>query len=133
MPGFENPAWRLILIKISSMKKLTLFMIAFLVISFTGWGQVKKAAQTVTIQTPTVQCEKCKKRIEDDLKRVDGVQKIVVDYKRKTTKVTFLNDRTNIEYIKTAIANIGYDADDIKANPEAYDKLPKTCKKPGGK
>ena len=112
------------------MKKLTLFLFASLALSVVGSAQIKKAVQTVTIQTPTVQCENCKKRIEDDLKRVDGVQKIVVDYKRKTAKVTFITDRTNIEYIKTAIANNGYDADDVKANPEAYARLPKTCKKP---
>jgi len=118
------------------MKKLTLFLSAFLVFTTIALGQVKKPVQTVTIQTPTINCEDCKKRIEDDLKRVDGVQKIVVDYKRKTAKVTFITDRTNIEYIKTAIANIGYDADDVKANPESYNRLPKACKKPedgGGK
>lgn len=113
------------------MKKLGFITLAFLAIATTGFAQVKKAVQSATIQTPTVHCEECKKRIEEDLKRVDGIQKIVVDYKRKTTKVTFIADRTNIEYIKTAIANVGYDADDVKANPEAYNRLPKVCRKPG--
>ncbi len=54
---------------------------------------------------------------------------MVVDFKKKVTKVSFLADRTNIEYIKTAIANIGYDADDIAANAEAYKRLPKSCQK----
>ena len=31
--------------------------------------------------------------------------------------------------LKAAIANAGYDADDIPANPDAYKLLPKTCKK----
>jgi hypothetical protein len=53
----------------------------------------------------------------------------VVDYKRKTTKVTYLTERTNIENIKTAIANVGYDADDVTANEESYKKLPTCCKK----
>jgi hypothetical protein len=39
-------------------------------------------------------------------------------------------DRTNIENVKTAIANIGFDADDVTAEPSAYQKLPKCCKKP---
>ena len=50
--------------------------------------------------------------------------------KKKTTTVTYLTDRNNIEQIKTAIANAGYDADDITADEEAYKKLPKCCKKP---
>lgn len=62
--------------------------------------------------------------------RESGVQKVNVDYKKKTTKVTFVTDRTNIENIKTAIANVGYDADDVTANEDSYKELPKCCKKP---
>jgi hypothetical protein len=43
--------------------------------------------------------------------------------------VTFVAERTNVENIKAAIANAGYDADDVKADAEAYKKLPKCCKK----
>lgn len=89
-----------------------------------------KSAQTVTIKTPTVQCESCKQRIENTLAREEGVYKAVVNYKNKTTKVSFYTDRTNIENVKTAIANAGYDADDVSANPESYKKLPQCCKKP---
>jgi copper chaperone CopZ len=112
------------------MKKLL-----FLAIAVTGFttfasAQAKKAVQTVTIQTPTVQCESCKKRIEDYLKREDGVQKATVDFKKHVTKVTFVSERTNIENVKAAIANSGYDADDVKADESAYKKLPKCCQKP---
>jgi hypothetical protein len=62
--------------------------------------------------------------------REEGVSKVNVDYKHKTTKVTFFSERTNIENIKTAIANLGYDADDVTANEESYKKLPICCKKP---
>ena len=112
------------------MKKLLFLSIALSGIAISGFSQVKKAVQTVTIKTPTVQCETCKKRIEEYMIRESGVQKVTVDYKRKTTKVTFVTDRTNIENIKTAIANVGYDADDVTANEESYKELPKCCKKP---
>jgi len=105
-------------------------MALFLALGFTTMAQSKKAIQTVTIKTPTVQCESCKKKIESFLAREEGVEKSVVDHKRKVAKVTFYTDRTNIENIKTAIANAGYDADDVTANEEAYQKLPKCCKKP---
>ena len=87
-------------------------------------------AQTVTIKTPTVQCESCKQRIENTLARVEGVAKYTVNYKNKTTKVTFWTERTNIENVKTAIANAGYDADDVAADADAYKRLPLCCKKP---
>lgn len=109
------------------MRKLTLLFSLLFFIVIGASAQAKKAVQTVTIQTPTVHCEQCKLRIESDLKRTIGIQKVVVDFKRKTTKVTFVSDRVNIEEIKTAIANNGYDADDVKADPEAVKRLPKTC------
>lgn len=113
------------------MKKLFALVIAIVGITTIGFSQAKvKPVQTVTIKTPTVQCESCKKRIESYMVRETGISKITVDYKKKTTKVIFVSDRTNIENIKTAIANLGYDADDITANEESYNKLPDCCKKP---
>lgn len=90
----------------------------------------KKGIQTVTISTPTVQCQMCKKRIESYMLREEGVQRVDVDYKKKKTKVTYVAERTNIENVKTAIANVGYDADDITANEDSYNELPKCCRKP---
>src|SRR3990170_451527 len=112
------------------MKKLKLVLILLVGSVTVSFAQVKKKAmQTVTIQTPTVQCEMCKKRIENFMAKEEGVTKTVVDYKRKNTKVTFWTDRTTIENVKTGIANVGYDADDVTANPDFYQRLPKCCKK----
>ncbi len=98
-------------------------------ISASTQAQVKKSSETVSIKTPTVQCEECKHRIENYLAKEDGIIKAVVDYKRKITKVTYYTERTNIENVKAAIANAGYDADDVTANTDSYNKLPKCCKK----
>lgn len=94
-----------------------------------GFAQQAKPF-TVKINTPSVQCEKCKKRIEDYLKVEEGIIKINVDFKQKKTTVSYLTDRTNLENIKTAIANAGYDAEDVKAALDVYLKLPTCCKKP---
>src|SRR5580704_4263690 len=109
------------------MKKVILLFIPVFCLFPVAFGQVIK---TATIKVPTVQCQECKERIENYLQKEDGIQKVTVDYKRKTAKVTFITDRINIETIKTDIANAGYDADDVLANPEAYQKLPTCCKKP---
>ena len=111
------------------MKKL--FLLAFIsgLFSLDATAQTK-AQLTTKISTPTVQCEMCKKRIEEVLKRYDGVLTVNVNYRKKETTVKYLTDRTNEEIIKTAIANAGYDANEIAANPDAYQILPKCCKKP---
>lgn len=109
------------------MKKLVFFLlIAF---GMTANAQVK-ALQTVKISTPTLQCDMCKSKIETYLKRYDGINSINVNVKRKEITVKYITDRINEEDIKTAIANAGYDAGDVAANPDSYKRLPKCCKKP---
>src|SRR5689334_8375670 len=110
------------------MKKL--FLLLAFVTGAATLTQAQKSSKTVTIKTPTVQCESCKQRIETYLAKEDGVYKTTVDYKRKVTKVSFWTDKTNVENVKTAIANAGYDADDVAANQDSYNKLPKCCKRP---
>src|SRR3984957_16419963 len=111
------------------MKKVQ-FLLALL-IGLAGSAFAQTAAKTTaTIKTPMVQCEKCKARIENYMSHEDGIVKITVDYKKKTTTVTYISDRTNIEKIKAMIANVGYDADDVTAEPDAYKRLPTCCKKP---
>lgn len=111
------------------MKTIKLTILSLLTFAGVSFAQ-QKASQKVVIKTPTVQCEMCKTKIERFLTREPGISEVKVDYKKKTTTVTYLTDRNNIEQIKTAIANAGYDADDITADEEAYKKLPKCCKKP---
>lgn len=111
------------------MKKIILLFTLFCGISWSAAAQAKKPV-TVKISTPTVQCDQCKKHIENYMKREEGIVKTVVDYRRKTATITYLPNRTNIENIKTGIANAGYDADDVKANEDSYKALPTCCKKP---
>ena len=110
------------------MKKILIMLFSLFIVS--GIVAQQKKPVTVKISTPSVQCEMCKKKIEDYLKFEDGIVKSIVDFKQKKTTVTYLTDRTNLENVKTAIANAGYDADDVKAEKDAYEKLPKCCKKP---
>jgi periplasmic mercuric ion binding protein len=118
--------------KSGKMKKIQLLLLFCIGLGSFSMAQVvrKGGQETATIKTPTVQCEECKKRIENYLSREEGVMKVVVDYKKKITKVTYVVDRTTYENVKTAIANCGYDADDVTADADAYKKLPTCCKKP---
>lgn len=111
------------------MKQLQLTLVGFLGFGLMSFAQ-QKATEKAVIKTPTVQCEMCKDKIEKFLIHEYGVSSVKVDYKKKTTTVLWLTDRTNIEIIKAAIANTGYDADDVAAEESAYKRLPKCCKKP---
>ncbi len=110
------------------MKKFLIGAVLTASLPLSGFSQTK-AIVTATIKTPNALCENCKTRIETYLKRYDGVQEINVNYRKVETKVKYFTDRTDIEQIKTAIANAGYDADDVEATPDAYNRLPRICKK----
>lgn len=114
------------------MKKLVCFSLLLSLAVGAAVGQVprKKGIQTITINTPGILCETCKERVEEYMIREEGVQKVSVDYRHNRTKVTYVAERTNENNIKTAIANLGFDADDITANRESYEKLPSCCRRP---
>jgi copper chaperone CopZ len=111
------------------MKQLLLSVLAITGFALSSVAQTKPM-ETVKIKTPTVQCESCKNRIETYLKRYNGITSVNVNYKKKETTVKYVTDRINEEEIKAAIANAGYDANDVTANPDSYKRLPQCCKKP---
>lgn len=107
------------------MKKF-LFAIALMAFSTISVAQTK-AVQKAVIKAPGVQDEACKTRIDNFLVHEYGVATVKADYRKHTVTVQWYTDRTNIENIKTALANMGYDADDVTAEPDAYKRLPKAC------
>lgn len=111
------------------MKQLQLMLLGIFALGFTAFAQQKTNDKAV-IKTPQATCDLCKDRIERYMARHYGLTSIKVDIKKATTTVTWITDRTNIEEIKTSIANCGFDADDVLAEETAYNKLPRECKKP---
>lgn len=110
------------------MKALSLSIAAIFCLATVSFGQNQKVSGKAVIKTPTVQCETCKDRVEFFIAREYGVCSVKVNIKQRTTTVTWLNDRTTLENIRVAIANLGFDADDIEAEESAFKRLPKECK-----
>jgi len=113
------------------MKAFSLSLLAvfcFSTISFAQYQQSQKVSGKAVIKTPTILCEKCQEKVEFFISHTTGVQSVAINIRKKTTTVTWLNDRTTLENIKTAIANLGFDADDIEAEEYAFKRLPKECK-----
>lgn len=111
------------------MKSLFLSVMFFFSLAVTAVAQQKTSGKAV-ISTPGLTCDACKTRVERALFKQYGISSYKVDVKKKTTTVAWVTDRTDIEQIKTMIANAGFDADDVTAEESAYKRLPATCKKP---
>jgi copper chaperone CopZ len=113
------------------MKGFSLSVIAifcFATVSSAQYQQTQKVVGKAVIKTPTILCEKCQEKVEFFISHTEGVTSVAVNIRKRTTTVTWLNDRTTLENIKTAIANLGFDAGDIEAEEYAFKRLPKECK-----
>ena len=88
----------------------------------------KNGVQKAVIKVPGVLAEPCKTSIDNFLVHEYGVSSVKADYRRHTVTVVWYTDRTNIENIKTALANMGYDADNVTAEPDAFKRLNPACK-----
>ena len=114
------------------MKKMILILI--LLVAFLANNFAQKGTQWATIKTPNLRCWECKKRLEDYMAREisqteSGIMKLQINLLSGTTRVQFRPDRVSLNYIQTAFANAGFDADDIKAEEDSYKKLPPACKR----
>ncbi|MCO6498366.1 MAG: heavy-metal-associated domain-containing protein [Chitinophagaceae bacterium] len=110
----------------TTMKTLFLSLLTFMAVAVSGTVSAQKPVKAV-ISVPNAQDEACKNRIERFMQKEYGVLSSNVNYRKHTVTVSWIPGRTNIENIKTALANLGYDADDVEAEPGAYKRLPKTC------
>lgn len=111
------------------MKNLKSISALFLMLVF-ATGAFAQGNDTLKIKT-SAECGMCKKTIEKELAYVKGVKKANLDVESKVVTVIYNPKKTSPEKIKAAIAKCGYDADDVKAEGKAYEKLPDCCKKGG--
>ncbi len=119
------------LIKID-MKHLFTFA---LLISLSTLGFAQENTETITIKTSIVcdhcmECDDCGYNIDTYVRKAKGIRKVKINPDESTVEVTYRTDKTTPEEIRIALSNSGFDADDVKADPEAYAKLDGCCKKP---
>ena len=116
------------------MKKITVLFAVMMMTMLLGAGnqtiaqEKKKSTEEVKIQTSAV-CGMCKERIEHDLSFEKGIKSVSLDNETKIVTVGYSPKKTNTDDIRLAISKIGYDADNVAADPVAYEKLPGCCKK----
>jgi len=89
-------------------------------------------AQTDTVRIVTsAQCETCREKLSRDLSYLKGVERTDLDLDTRILMVIYDSGRTTPEKIRKAITRSGYDADELPADPRAYQRLPGCCKKGG--
>lgn len=72
-------------------------------------------------------CDMCKDRIEDAA-LIKGVRHAEWDKHKKELFVVYRPDKTSIDKIEKAIAEVGHDTKNHKADLKTYNSLPSCCK-----
>ena len=89
--------------------------------------------QKVVIQTNGV-CSKCEALFKENVPFFKGVKDYAYDPKTAKMTITYDSKKTNPDLLRQQISKLGYNADNVKADPAARAKLPACCqvdKKPG--
>jgi copper chaperone CopZ len=88
---------------------------------------IVKDAETIVIQT-NAYSSKSNTIFSENLPYLKGVKDFKYDEKSYKIAVAYDPKKTNPEAIRIAIAKLGFDADQIKANEQSRAKLPQECK-----
>lgn len=86
---------------------------------------------SVNIHTSAV-CSTCKRTLEKDLSFEKGVKSAKLDMNTFDVMVVYDSRKTSPDKIRQRISHVGYDADDVKRDPKAFNRLPACCKEEEG-
>ena len=117
------------------MKRILMAALLLGSISTTQAQVMQAKTQWATLSVPQLKCWECKDRLDKYLEREKGptddagIMKWSVNMTSGTLRIQYAPDRMNLETIKTAINNAGFDVDSAKATPDSYAKLPPVCKR----
>ncbi len=96
-----------------------------LLTSIIMWANAPQHVETITFKV-WGNCEMCKARIENALK-IKGVKKGEWNVDTKIASVTFDIHTIKSDAIHKAIAAVGYDTEQVRAQDKMYKKLPGCC------
>ena len=108
------------------MKNIFIGIVSIFVL-FSAQSQEKKNKNAKYNIQVNGNCEMCKKRIEKAAYSVSGVKSADWHIEDHSLHLIINEEKCSTLDIKTAIAIVGHDTDDIKATDEAYQKLHGCC------
>jgi mercuric ion binding protein len=116
--------------KNSVLKSIVLVVSLFF---FSNFVSAQKTTQKAVIKTflhcdHCKECETCGQKFKTEMLKIKGVKMYELDDKAMTFTIYYNSKKTTLQAIKEGISKLGYDADEVKADPEAYESLDGCCK-----
>lgn len=108
-------------------------IVTFSIFLFTNVASAQKTTQKAVIKTflhcdHCAVCETCGQKFKTEMLKIKGVKMYELDDKAMTFTIYYNSKKTTLQAIKEGISKLGYDADEVKADPEAYEGLDGCCK-----
>lgn len=107
------------------MKRLIILTLLTL-FTYCGWAQ-QSSNPKVTIQTNGVSAQ-CKKIMMENVPTWRGVKSCNYDMATGKLSIVYDQKQTAPETLRKQVSNLGFNADQVKANEEARAKLPACCR-----
>lgn len=112
---------------------LKTILITFSIFLFTNVASAQKTTQKAVIKTflhcdHCAACETCGQKFKTEMLKIKGVKMYELDDKAMTFTIYYNSKKTTLQAIKVGISKLGYDADEVKADSEAYESLDGCCK-----
>lgn len=81
----------------------------------------------IEIQTSAI-CEMCKYALEKDLTFEKGVKEATLNLNDKVLTILYNPKKTDVQTLRRRITKVGYHADTLARDRQAYENLPMCCK-----
>ena len=111
------------------MKHLLIIFSSILIATLIGCGSADAKTE---VSVSTIQCGMCQKTIEKGLGTLKGVKSVHVSMEDKVAHVVHDPNVADLASLESAISKLGYQANEVLADPVAYEALPGCCKVGGG-
>lgn len=111
------------------MKSLSIVLSVTLLAASALCGCRLRDERTVVISTPGIRNEACVKRASREILKLKGVDssKLEFDTNARTVTVVYDSMQLGLKNLEHAICDAGFDANGLKASPEAVKALPAEC------
>ncbi|MCX7607389.1 MAG: heavy-metal-associated domain-containing protein [Bacteroidia bacterium] len=88
------------------------------------WSQT----DTLVVKSQNIVCQTCRRTLIRGLSTQRGIRWVEVYVPAKEIVVVYRTDKTAPEQIRQAIARLGYDADTVRRDTRAFERLPACCR-----
>lgn len=114
------------------MKYVKIFAIYSLIIGFLlTISSCKKGVETNAKEELWVRgnCEMCKERIEESVKKIEGIGTAVWDVETSMLTVEFDSNKVKLVQIHDACASVGHETKMVASEDDVHGQLPECCQK----